>query len=81
MKFDIVDLVDPPSKPYMSVFPKEGKAYDYRFVQEETGRWESWAVDVAAAEPIPKVTTHGHGLWKMTSQNLTKIKDKSHHRQ
>ncbi|KAF6028357.1 DNAH7 [Bugula neritina] len=38
----------------MSVFPKEGLAYDYRFVQEENGRWESWTVDVAAAEPIPK---------------------------
>ncbi|KAF6028575.1 DNAH7 [Bugula neritina] len=53
-KFGIVDLVDPPTKPYMSVFPKEGLAYDYRFVQEENGRWESWTVDVAAAEPIPK---------------------------
>ena len=54
-KFAIVDLVDPPSKPYISVFPKEGTAYDYRFVQEENGKWESWTVDVAAAEPIPKV--------------------------
>ena len=54
-KFAIVDAVDPPSKPYITVFPKEGLAYDYRFVQEENGRWESWTVDVAAAEPIAKV--------------------------
>lgn len=54
-KFDIVDVVDPPSKPYMCVLPKEGLAYDYRFVQEENGRWEPWTVDVAAAEPIAKV--------------------------
>lgn len=57
MKFGIVDLVDPPSKPYMSVFPKDGSAYDYRFLQEENGKWEPWTVDVAAAEPIPKVKT------------------------
>jgi len=56
-KFGIVDFVDPPSKPYMSVQPKEGTVYDYRFVQEENGRWEPWTVDVEKAEPIPKVTS------------------------
>lgn len=56
-RFGIIEVVDPPSKPYITLFPKEGTAYDYKFVQEENGRWEAWSDTVAAADPIPKVAS------------------------
>nr|DBA34563.1 TPA: hypothetical protein GDO54_002113 [Pyxicephalus adspersus] len=53
-RFKILHPVDPPEKPFTVPIPKEHTVYDYRFVKEETGRWELWIQDLSSVPPIPR---------------------------
>ncbi|XP_013422101.1 dynein heavy chain 7, axonemal isoform X2 [Lingula anatina] len=53
-KLSLINLVDPPMKPYMVDFPKEGTIYDYKFLKEGNGKWQKWDLDIKDAPPIPK---------------------------
>ncbi|XP_070569551.1 dynein axonemal heavy chain 7-like isoform X2 [Ptychodera flava] len=53
-KFHILELVDPPLKPFSVPIPKDGSVFDYRFVKDGAGRWEKWGESIKDAPPIPK---------------------------
>ncbi|XP_030642423.1 dynein heavy chain 7, axonemal [Chanos chanos] len=53
-KHDILDHVEPPSKPLTVPLPTEGTLYGYRFIKEGPGRWELWADELKTAPPISK---------------------------
>ncbi|XP_073489206.1 dynein axonemal heavy chain 7 isoform X1 [Aquarana catesbeiana] len=54
IRFKILHPVDPPEKPFTVPFPSEHTVYDYRFVKQETGRWELWTQDLSSVPPIPR---------------------------
>ena len=53
-KLSLIDLIDPPRKPYNIPIPKDGNIYDYRFVKEGAGKWEKWSEQLKDMPEIPK---------------------------
>ena len=53
-KLSLMDLVDPPVKPYTVPIPKDGSVYSYMFIKEGLGRWEKWSESLKDVGPIPK---------------------------
>ncbi|XP_067686354.1 dynein axonemal heavy chain 7-like [Haliotis asinina] len=50
----LLELVEPPMKPYLNPFPPKGKVYDYKFVKEGSGKWVPWSEEMKEAPPISK---------------------------
>ncbi|XP_059164025.1 dynein axonemal heavy chain 7-like isoform X1 [Physella acuta] len=50
----LVDLIEPPMKPYVNPHPPKGKIYDYKFVKEGSGKWVPWSDEIKDTPPIPK---------------------------
>ncbi|KXJ28065.1 dynein heavy chain 7, axonemal [Exaiptasia diaphana] len=53
-KYHILEIVDPPPRPFLCPFPSKGTVYDYRFIKEGMGKWELWTEEIKDAPPIPK---------------------------
>ncbi|XP_058956956.2 dynein axonemal heavy chain 7 [Pocillopora verrucosa] len=53
-KYHILEIVDPPPRPFLCPFPSKGTVYDYRFVKEGMGKWELWTEEIKDAPAIPK---------------------------
>ena len=56
-KLSLMNLVDPPIKPYSVLIPKDEPIYNFKFVKEGMGRWEKWSEELATKPPIPKDAT------------------------
>ncbi|EDO45806.1 predicted protein [Nematostella vectensis] len=53
-KYHILEIVDPPPRPFLCPFPSKATVYDYRFIKEGMGKWELWTEEIKDAPPIPK---------------------------
>ncbi|KAG7196964.1 hypothetical protein KM043_000229 [Ampulex compressa] len=53
-KFRLIDRIEPPTKPYIFVMPKENLVFDYRFIKEGKGKWKPWADELINVPPIPR---------------------------
>jgi len=50
----LVNLTDPPVRPYMSPIPRDGLIFDYEVVKEGTGRWVKWSDSLRDIPSIPR---------------------------
>ncbi|XP_067216276.1 dynein axonemal heavy chain 7 [Linepithema humile] len=53
-RFDIPPEVGDPTKPYVLPPPSAGSVFDYKFIKEGRGRWQSWLADLKDLPPIPR---------------------------
>lgn len=50
----LINLTDPPVRPYMSPIPRDGLIYDYDVVKQGSGRWVKWSDALKDVPPIPR---------------------------
>lgn len=56
-KYDFINRVDAPVKPYLNPFPSKGSIFDYKFDKVENVTWVTWKEEIRLAPPIPKDAT------------------------
>ncbi|XP_050461697.1 dynein axonemal heavy chain 7-like [Cataglyphis hispanica] len=53
-RFGISPEIGNPKEPYIVPLPTYGSVFDYKYIKEDEGRWQSWLVDLQDVPPIPK---------------------------
>jgi dynein heavy chain len=54
LNLGLVNLTDPPVRPYMSPIPRDGLVYDYNVVKQGSGQWVKWSDALKDVPPLPR---------------------------
>ncbi|KZC14323.1 Dynein heavy chain 7, axonemal, partial [Dufourea novaeangliae] len=52
--FGLTMSIEAPLKPYIFVMPRDGLAFDYRFIKEGKGKWRLWSDELLDGTSIPR---------------------------